>query len=152
MKTITIDNQTIEISDESFENLKKQFCGKDLPKSWAQLGKVEGYYVCTSSTINETNIVTSPAVRNTFKHKKEAISSLARAQLSQLMCVYNEGWEPDWGSRAEKKYCIIRFDAGLKIVEYYIYFSFLAFKTKELAEKFLANFEGLIKQYFEMEL
>jgi len=76
---------------------------------------------------------------------------LAKAKLSQLMYVYNDGWEPDWNDYSEKKHCVIRIDTGLwtGCCEYY---SYLAFKTKELAEKFLANFEGLIRQYFEMEL
>jgi len=151
MKTITIDNQTIEISDESFENLKKQLC-KDLPKSWEELGKIEGYYIGSSSVINEITVPTFRENRNTFKHKKEAISSLAKAKLSQLMYVYNDGWEPDWGYGAGIKHCIVRNFLGLDIDEQYHRYEYLAFKTKKLAEKFLANFEGLIRQYYEMEL
>jgi len=122
MKRIIIDGNEVEISDESFNNLKKQFCGKDLPKSWAQLDRVGSYYISASSIINEIDAVTSPVVRNTFKHKREAISSLARAQLSQLKYIFNDGWEPDWGSSAEIKYCIIRRGADLKIIDRYVYF------------------------------
>ncbi len=150
MKRIIIDGNEVEISDENFEMLKKQFCKKDLPKSWGELNVVKGYYITPSSRIKEITASTFRICRNTFKYKKEAVSSLAKAQLSQLMYVYNDGWEPDWGSSAEVKYCIIRRGAELKIIDRYVYFSFLAFKTRELAENFSANFEGLIKQYYEM--
>ena len=72
------------------------------------------------------------------------------AQLSQLMAVYNDGWKPDWGDD-KFKYKIKRdFDVIIKSKSSN-YYDFLTFKTSEIRNKFLKNFEPLIKQFFELD-
>ena len=50
MHKIIIDNKTIEISDESYENLREQLLNKlpklhKLPTSYETLEEIDGYYI-----------------------------------------------------------------------------------------------------------
>jgi hypothetical protein len=109
---------------------------KDLPKSWSELGMINGWYVADNSEIRTVTKNSNFVDRNIFKTGKQAESALAMAQLSQLMDVYNDGWVPNNvpGHRKE----------GYFIGEN----KFLAFKSAEIRDEFLKNFEPLIRKYF----
>ena len=65
---------------------------------------------------------------------------------SRLRCLreyYRKGWKPDWSDYEQVKYCIVEND-GLSVVECYQNRQFFAFRTQEIAEKFLENFRDLI--------
>jgi hypothetical protein len=120
-----------------------------LPKSWEELREIQGYYIDYNSEIEDLKTEdVHESHKNVFKTKKQALSALAMAQLSQLMYIYNDGWEPDWDNNDIYKQCIRRAGENIDIVDFTYSYSFLTFKTKEIAEEFLKNFEELIKQYY----
>lgn len=131
------------LANFSKEELEK----KELPKSWEELKNIGGYYISDFSDISFSCCNCENTDRNIFKTKKQAKSALAMAQLSQLMYVYNDGWEPDWSNNYDK-YCIEVMNNTFLIHLFTKYNSFLAFKTEELAKEFLKNFEELIKEYY----
>jgi hypothetical protein len=100
--------------------------------------------------INDTEVGIDS--KRIFKDKKHAISALAYAQLTQLMASpeYNGGWEPDWHTR-ESKSCLYACDNSIKRTTMYNDRCKMAFKTDEIRDKFLSNFEFLLKQYFELD-
>jgi hypothetical protein len=120
-----------------------------LPKSWKELEKISGYYINYNNEIEEVEKEKLYEFdKKLFKTEKQALSALAMSQLSQLMSVYNDGWEPDWNDNDKYKRCIRRSRESIIIVSNIYSYSFLTFKTKEIAEEFLKNFEELIKQYY----
>ena len=127
---------------------KEELEQKSLPKSWEELNIVSGYSINTISRLSSNTSVNSTC-RNLFKTEKQALSALAKAQLSQPIYVYNEGWEPDWKSYGTK-YCITRYKCNIECETYDSMYQFLAFKSQEIRDEFLRNFEPLIKQYFEL--
>ena len=144
MKTIIIDGKTIEISEESYSNFKKQFLVSELPQTFKELGNIVGI------PINSLYLPDNTLNKRLFYSGKEAEMALAMAQLSQLKARYVNGWEPDWKSDCYK-YCIYPSANIIQIHFVVASYSYLVFPNKELAEKFLNNFKPLIKQYFGME-
>lgn len=70
-------------------------------------------------------------------------------QLVELRDAWNGDWRADW-SDGYTKYCLIN-KRGIIENEAYVYYSgVLHFKTKELAEKFLTQFEDLINEAKEL--
>lgn len=131
---------------------KEELTKKELPKSWDELESVKGYFISSISNIVKTNVCinTIPNHRCNFVAEKQARSALAMAQLSQLMDVYNDGFSPDWDSDSVK-YVISRSRNKVSVCEGWNCYEFLAFKSKEIANEFLKNFESLIKQYFMID-
>lgn len=125
---------------------EKELTKKELPKSWEELERVKGYFIGSSSGIGDWRGVAENPNKNTFKTKKQAESALAMAQLSQLMAVYNDGWEPDWGN-GNLKYCIWASN-NVVVTARSTANTFLSFKTLKLRDEFLKNFRPLIEQYF----
>jgi len=142
-----------EVSDETLINYLKnkgydiKQSDNKLPKTWEELGKISGHYIDGDSfgwVMRKKK--TSNYNKNTFRTKEQAEASTALAQLSQLMFVYNDGWEPDWKNTDEKKYCIAFNVNILSLPELFLTRRFLTFKTKEIRIKFLENFRNLIRQ------
>ena len=132
---------------------KEELTKKELPKSWSDLARIEGYFIDSSSAIIEITKGSMAAKsispnKNGFATKKQAESALAMAQLSQLMSVYNDGWQPEWGDSIDWKYTIFRERNHIRIDYTTFNYQFLAFKYSEIRDQFLSNFEPLIKQYF----
>ena len=158
-------NQEIEfeipegyVIDNSKSTESKIVCKKiepKYPKSWneAFLSEViKGYYV-EGSSIEYTNYNKCTIEdRYTFKTEKQAASSLAYAQLTQLMALpcYNGDWTPNWDSQNQQKYCITRLKSGLVKLDFSGYFSFLAFKSEKVRDEFYHNHMDLIKQFYEL--
>jgi len=137
---------------------KDELTKKELPKSWDEIGNIYGYYISSEKNFGEImpanfQIDTRSAkYYHRFATEAQAKSALAMAQLSQLMAAYNAGWVADWSGKDLNYKWVIKsvwnklstnYDQG----EYH----FLSFKTKELRDQFLANFEPLIKQYFMID-
>lgn len=123
-----------------------------------QEGPFTGCYI---SPYNEVKFLQSPAIpknmqldenafKSIFKKYKQASSSLAYAQLSQLMAdpEYNGNWEPDWNNNEENKYCIERIKDDLVVESFTYTHHFLAFKHIHSRDKFLEEYKDLIKQFF----
>jgi len=133
---------------------EKELSQIPLPKTWEEIKGVKGYYLTSISTIEYygDNNSRLNSERNTFATEKQARSALAMAQISQLLTIYNDGWEPDWTQQAinyaNTKYCICRYNNEIIRKDYQTRWSFLAFKTPEIRDEFMENFPDLIKDYF----
>lgn len=129
----------------TFENIVFKPTAAVLPKKWEELNEIEGYFVNSDGTtiigIGKTKTVNTN--RNIFATDEQAQASIALAQLSQLMQVYNDGWVPNWNTDTYK-YTIEQFQCNIIIETRCAYSSFLAFKTEELSKTFLENFKDLI--------
>jgi len=136
------DNELKELAVQTYPELAK----KEIPKSWEELENIEGYYVSNSCYVFNAKInKIQNSERNIFATKEQAEASIAMAQLSQLMKVYNDGWEPDWSINDEKY--VIYFSENNIIVNYYFNQQFfLSFKDAEIRDLFLENFRELIEK------
>jgi hypothetical protein len=121
------------------------------PKSWEELKGVSGFYTTTRGAVIHTQA--QPIENYSFSvyaTEKQAKSALAMAQLSQLMKVYNDGWEADWDDSTDKA-CVIRRSNNIAVCYYTSVYQFLTFKTQLIRDEFLKNFEPLIRQYFMLD-
>ena len=135
------DTELKELAIQTYPELVK----KELPKSYYELGKIYGYYIYHSSSKISDYFKTFSTSnnRNVFATEEQAEASLAMAQLSQLMAVYNDGWFPDYND-CNFKYAIFYYKEKIKISDINCGRTFLTFKDKETAELFLENFKDLI--------
>jgi hypothetical protein len=122
-----------------------EFGKKTLPKSWEEFERISGFFIDASSFIcNVTDISVKEHNKNVFATREQAEASIALAQLSQLMKVYNDGWVADWNKYEQTKYTLT-FDTN-KIIktEHGNISRFLNFKDAETRDLFLENFSDLI--------
>ena len=87
-----------------------------------------------------------------FKTEKQAASSLAYAQLTQLMALpcYNGDWTPNLDDPYQERYCITRMKYDIVKLDYSGYFSFLAFKSEKVRDEFFNNHMDLIRQFHQL--
>jgi len=121
-----------------------------LPKAWEELKEVKGWYVSDCSEIEDVRDDASTDMENTFKTEVQAKSAIAKAKLSQVMAVYNDGLGALIGMMITNKHIIKRTCDIIVSDTYRSIYSFLAFKTKKLRNEFLENFEEDINIYFEL--
>ena len=141
--TISNNEELQEFAKELYPELGK----KQLPKSWNELQEIEGYYVgINCNTFGFFGGDTNKDNRNIYATKEQAEASIAMAQLSQLMKVYNDGWEADYLDGGSVVYGIGYFGEELKVGTVYSTRYFLVFKDEETAELFIENFTELIEQ------
>ena len=135
----------IDKEKSTFEKIVFKKVEKELPKSWEELHMIKGWFVENGSGIHEfENCFTTSKNRNLFPTKEEAEACLALAQLCQLRDRYNDGWKPDWERDSQVKWCIEMEGNNVIRNRYYSINRILAFKTEDLRDKFLENFEDLI--------
>ena len=118
----------------------------NLPQRWEDLKTINGFYVANLSSIYKAknNIPSIESCRNVFPTKEEAEACLALSQLCQLRDKYNDGWKPDW-TKYSRKFTIFIYGDEANKGDVNGAKSVLAFKTKELRDKFLDNFKDLIE-------
>ena len=122
-----------------------------LPETWEEFCelypiKEEECYIDDCSVINEKNgLRARTADQNVLPSREAAEAYLALMRLHQLRDCYRQGWVPDY-KRLDYKYCICNDGNNYVIVQIVDRSRFLTFKSKEIAEKFLTNFEYLIEQ------
>ena len=158
-------NQEIEFNipegyviDNSKSTENKIVCKKikpKYPKSWNEAfisGVIKGYYVEGSSIEPTCHNKCTIEDRYTFKTEKQAASSLAYAQLTQLMALpcYNGDWMPNWDDQNQERYCITRMKYDIVKLDYSGYFSFLAFKSEKVRDEFFNNHMDLIRQFHQL--
>lgn len=125
---------------------------KPLPKTWKEayikyLCNTTIYYIDTNSEIQHhikpipANVVFN---KNALLSQERAEEMLAFMQLITLRDIYNNGWEPDWDNHDETKYCIYGWSNTIDTDIFSSDHAILAFKTEELRDEFLRNFEELI--------
>lgn len=146
------------VIDSSKRTENKIVCKKiepKYPKSWNEAfisGVIKGYYVEGSSIEHTGHNKCTIEDRYTFKTEKQAASSLAYAQLTQLMALpcYNGDWMPNWDDPNQEKYCITRMRYDIVKLDYSGYFSFLAFKSEKIRDIFFNNHMDLIRQFHQL--
>lgn len=151
-KILNVEITSEEQRNELVKQLQEMEFEKELPKSWEELKTIEGCYVKSDSSLKNT--CNNPVVsihKNVFKTEKQAKKALAMAQLSQLMAVYNDGWEPDWQGSSTKKYIIYRDWDEIEKESIYNEYHFLRFKDELTRDAFFTNFQPLIRQFFELD-
>jgi hypothetical protein len=134
------DNELKELVVQTYPEIAK----KELPKSWEDLKEIEGYYTGANCCIGFAGCNTYKENKNTFATKEQAEASIALAQLSQLIKVYNDGWEPDW-TDDEFKFCIYFIRNSITSQSLQNIKVFLSFKDAEIRDLFLENFRELIE-------
>ena len=147
MKIQAPEGYEIDKEKSTFEKIIFKKDNKELPKTWEEVGVIKGWYTYAGGSIdyfsegNSTNYADS----NIFPTKEEAEASLALAQLCQLRDRYNDGWKPDWKNSTETKH-IIEINRNYIVKNFYNHTKrILAFKTKNIRDKFLENFKDLIE-------
>lgn len=95
------------------------------------------------------NINTTTSSRNTFKTHKQAESSLAYAQLTQLMA-HTGDCDVDWSDTKQMKYTIIRLSGIIIKDTARDSYEKLTFKTATIRDEFLEKHIELIKTYYEI--
>lgn len=121
MKTITIDDKKIEISDESYEAFKKQFVTKDKAILWRPEDGERFYCVSTYGAAeyyvweNSGWQIQDWELGNIFKTKEEAEEALktgwiakrkAEVKILRFIAENDLEFEPDWDNDDVNKYYV----------------------------------------------
>ena len=147
---INLDKLTEKERKEWIEKLQAVDINKPV-KKWQDLDEVEGFFIGSNSELGTAiNMPSIEKNKNVCKTKKQALSSLAYAQLTQLMADVNGYWEADWTDDNQGKWCLLRFVDEFWIDFRYSEYCFLAFPTREKAEEFLENHRELIEQFYQL--
>lgn len=146
MKIQAPEGYEIDREKSTFENIVFKKIGNNLPNKWGNLGRIEGYYINSKSDVKYCCRIgnLSSEEKNVFPTEREAKACLALSQLCQLRDAYNNGWKPDWERDSQVKWCIEMEGNNVIRNRYYSINRILAFKTEDLRDKFLENFEDLI--------
>ena len=157
-KIIKINNipKGYEIDQENSTTEKIILVKKSIyPEDWEDYfidNYIEGFYI--EGEYAEHSFITNCGHqdKSIFKTKKQAQTSIAYAQLTQLMALpfYNGTWVPNWENKEQIKYCIVRYNNTIGTSTVDSDFKFLAFKSKEIRDIFLENHLNLIKQFYEL--
>ena len=118
-----------------------------LLKSWMDLNEVSGFYIDSFSKVEAyENRPINDENRNVFVTENQAKSTLAKAQLSQLLKSYFSGW-----SNQLDNYVIFPQIKDGEFTPYYgvaVLPQFLAFRSREKAQLFYQQHHELIHQYW----
>ena len=107
-----------------------------LPNTW------EEFCEMYPTKINEWHINDDSNIKSL---KKVGEQHLAQIKLHQLRDCYRQSWLPDWSDDNQNKW-VIFYTYNKYIIESFAFSRrFLSFQSKEIAEKFLNNFQELIK-------
>ena len=137
-----VDKEKSTFSEIVFKKIENS-----LPMSWEELKEVKGYFIHQNSDINISPMIDKAVAynRNVFPTNEEAKAMLAMAQLCQLRDAWNDGWKANWGDDTPK-YCIISYK-NILLKDFYYYTSApMAFKTRELRDKFMETFKDLLEE------
>lgn len=150
---LNIEVKTEDQRNELIKQLQEMEFKKELPKSWEHIQCISGFYIDEYSVIKKTGKCNTSSVnQNLFATEKQAKSALAKAKLSQLMKVYNDGWVADWKNVSQIKFCINFYSDGLYKSDNTNLYNFLSFKDAKTRYLFLRRFEKDIRIYFEQDI
>jgi hypothetical protein len=116
---------------------------KSKPK-WEDFGTVSGFFIRNMGEVVEYTggHKSDPINRNTWPTKEEAEACLALSQLCQWRDKYNEGWKPAKDNEFKHTIGIGGTDNIFRALSNK---AVLSFKTAEIRDKFLEDFEPLIE-------
>ena len=141
---ISINGKQTELTDEQ---LKQLGIIVDSNPKWEDFGKLEGYFVDVDCNISKLrkNAFSESNLKSVFPTESEAKACLALSQLCQWRDKYNENWKPIWTEHSIKWFIYFN---NCKIITNYTtsYQHVLAFKTREIRDKFLEDFSELIME------
>ena len=149
----------IDKENSTFECIK--FKLKDI-KTWNDLCvaslnsdevRVKGYRIDYYSDIYGTNrLIASDYIRDVFLTEKEAKSSLAMSQISQLMPYYGGAiTDEEWLDGDITKYVITRYEGQSSLDITIFWYRFLAFHTEEQRDDFFEHNYELVKDFLMIE-
>lgn len=119
----------------------------NLADSWESIGQISGFYVDSFSKIEPyQSRPTHEENKNVFLTKNQAVSVLAKAQLSQLLQSFASGWNtnlPNYVIFSELKE-----NKFIPYISQSVFPHFLAFRSKEKAQAFYDKHELLIQEYW----
>jgi hypothetical protein len=106
--------------------------------------KLDGFYLDSDSNkITKADRVANYERFGVAYSEEQAKGIQAFCELSQILPIFNEGWNPDWNKNYEK-WCIKTTSLGINVVGYNHIPHFLSFQTKKKAELFLKEKIDLI--------
>lgn len=130
---------------------EKEITESALPNTWEEFCEMypikdDEWYIGTNSNIIRMFQGKRYTLHccNILPSQQAAESHLAYMQLHQLRDCYRQGWVPDWEDDNQKKWCVY-LDINMLRVSSIYSSKFLSFQSREIAEKFLNNFQGLIE-------
>lgn len=165
MKTITIDDKKIEISDESYEAFKKQFVTKDKAILW-EPEKAKDYYIVSQGgsissfrwySENDFDIH-NQKMGNIFKTKEEAEEALKtgwiakrKAEVEILRFIAENGLEYSW-IKGKRNYLLVYCHLTNAFIayswEYYQHSILPYFKSESDAQKVIDAMTPQLKILF----
>ena len=123
-----------------------------LPNTWEEFCKIypvkeDEWYISGNSNIARMPQGKRYALHccNILPSQQAAKAHLALMQLHQLRDCYRQGWLPDWENSYQRKWIIFSDTNEWKIEPIVSSNRFLSFQSEDIAEKFLNNFQELIK-------
>ncbi len=150
MNTLKIEvpeGYEIDTEKSTFEEIVFKPVKKQLPKSWEELGEIDGWFVTADAIVSKgAPQCTHDYHKNLFSTKDQAKASIALAQLSQLREVYRDGWKPNWNDVYQTKYVIKKHIGELYQSNAICTAHFLAFQSAEINYQFLENCRDLIQE------
>lgn len=116
---------------------------------------ITGCYIDTFSEIIPTSVQNTSSSYNVFATRKQAMSALAMARISQIMA-NDERFggvvtDEEWMNRHMIKFTIIKRLNLISLVPLYKDYEFLAFHTTEQRDLFLEENEDLVKDYLMID-
>lgn len=135
-------------NEDEFEEVSPEYIlSLETKPKWEDFGEVEGYRVGEKAMVKWTKYITSfEGNCDVFPSKEEAEACLALSQLCQWRDRYNDGWKPDWNDYESSKYIIEYNEDKIEVDTYESVQRVLAFKSPEIRNKFLEDFQDLIEQ------
>lgn len=132
----------IDKDKSTFEEIVFKPIKKELPKTWEDLEKIEGYWVTQSCTVAKSaSLTTIFNNKNVFATEEQAKAAIALAQLTQLREVYRQGWVPSFPNHV-----IVQEKGEISTVRHDYRNVFLSFQSREIRDQFLENFKDLIEE------
>lgn len=158
MKEINItvpEGYEIDKENSTFECIK--FKKRIEVNTWEDIESVKGFYI--SNTYGNSHVNTDVNKndswdKNIFIDIQHAKSTLAMAQISQLMPYYGGAiTKEEWGDFGLAKYVITRCGNDSETGVAHSYYEFLAFHTEEQRDRFLSFPENvqLVKDYLMID-
>ena len=145
----------IDQENSTFGCIKFKPIKTKLPRTWEEFCEthprvVGEWYLSGSSQVyrlrTSDGLARDPdSDKNILPSRELAEAVLALCQLIQLRDCYNDGWKPNWYDNKDYKYCIDFFQDKIHATYFCAEQKVLAFRTEELRDKFLVNFQDLIE-------
>lgn len=140
------DGYEIDEVKSTFQKIVFKKKERELPMSWADIKRIDGFYIDRNSNIYSCGKSGFDAInKNVFPSREEAEAILALSQLCQLRDIWNNGWKPDWLDSSTHKYVIYVNKNELAKNHFYGNSFPMSFETREIRDKFMKTFANLLE-------